>query len=529
MRVTESMMKIDSLAALQAAAEDEARATEKISSGKEVYKPSDDPLRFVTAARFKSALRGREQYVRNISDATRFLENNEAAVQRVVGLLQQTRTLLVRNGNDSYTTADLRLTAQELRQTLDSLIQFANSETVDGKIFGGTKTDTDPFEAVKDANGDVTHVIYRGNKTPMQRAIGENSTIDVNFIGSKLFQVDPDRIDSSFDVRYPGQAIGDVDDDGNSVADFPDGDATGYFTVQGRRISFDTANDSLLDIAARINDKAPEVTASVEGTLTGTATVAASAAATAATAGHLVVNGTTIAIPAGASLDQVVAAFNSVSGSTGVTASAEAVAGGYALRLDGGLEVDDTRSGSSDALRLLGATSGVPAPDNLSSRSPLAYRLRIASAEPDQLITDDEGSGRFLARLGIKDETANAPANNGAGATEDLSIFDVLIRAIDDLENGRFEAIRTDRLGELDRGLAHMNDAVGDIGGMARRLELAADREENLMAYAKKIISDNEDLDYGKAVSDLRQAQLKLQTALGAAGNLPLENLLKYF
>lgn len=420
MRVTQQMLKFESIAAMQNAENESIEIQNRIASGKDVNKPSDDPLRFVTAARFKSIVNSKEQNVRNISDARRYLDDNNFAVQSITELLQRTRILMLQSSNETLTTADMRINAVELRQSLEGLVQFANSSSVGGKIFGGSRTDADPFEVVRDANNTITDVIYRGDSAVTSRQIAEGTVVDLNIVGSKLFQVDADTARSSFSTSSPTEIIG------AATPAFPAGNTTGFFTLQGRRVYFDTTRDSLTDIAARINDKAPEMEASV---------------------------------------------------------------------------VQDSVTGRR--------------------------HLQIATREADQIFADDEGSGRFLERMGLTDGTPNAPANEGAGLFTDRSIFSVLIDAIENLENGNPGEARN-RIAELDRGLANLAAKGADIAATVADLENGERREEDFILQAREVISANEDLDLAKAVSDLRRAQVKLQTAVSASQNVPGVNLLQF-
>jgi len=424
MRVTESKMKLITLAAMRSTQDENAAAQSKLASGKEIYKPSDDPQRFVTSARLKSVVKSHDQYLRNISDAKRFIDNSETAVTKIVSLLQETRMLMVRASNETFTTTDLQLMGDEMRQQLDGLIQFANSDTVDGKIFGGTKTDVNPFEVKRDSDGNIIDVIYRGNRTKMKRTISEDSTIDVNYIGSELFQVDKDWMESS-----AGASVNPIlaPDEKLSAYFTNQEPKQGYFTVQDKRVWFDIENDSLNDIAARINDKVPEANATVE-------------------------------TPVGGS----------------------------------------------------------------------GYRLRIETKNEDQLIIKDEGAGRFFERMQMTDGTANSPANMGSGNQNDLSLFNVIINTIGNLERGEYSEISNTRIAELSRGLDRMDKVIGEIGGQAARLENTESRVKDILYLSKKSISENEDLEYGEAITRLRMSEFKLQLAISAAQNAPGQNLLKF-
>lgn len=255
MRVTLNSFKMSSIRDLLDVQNDVIKLEEKIASTKEVNMPSDDPLRFVTAAQYKSELRSRNQYLRDITDAEEYLENNQAVISRIKALLQSTRTLLVQASNDTMATADMQANAEQLRETLEDIVSAANSQGPDGKAFGGTATGSNPFEVVRDADGDITDVIYRGNSQSITRQISDSNSIPINRIGSQFFQVEPVTVTSSRVITAPDQPLDTV---GMALAE-----ETGSFNIQGHSIHFDIGTDSLNDIATRINQVAPEVEASV--------------------------------------------------------------------------------------------------------------------------------------------------------------------------------------------------------------------------------------------------------------------------
>lgn len=533
MRVSDRMFKIDSLRRIQSAQKAVSAATEQLSTGKEVYRASEDPLRYVTANRFRAVVESKEQHVRNIADVRRNMAENEAAIGRIRDLLQKTRTLLVQGSSETLTTADTRLIAADVRASLESIFQFSNDRNGEGYVFSGTRTDREPFEALRDANGHITEVLYRGNTTARNRAVAEGTEVETNLVGSRFFQVDPGVSVSAFTVEQPGQVIGEVDDDGNLVPDLADGPESGFFRVQDTRIWFNTAEDSLLDIAARINASGADARAWVRGELVGVDTAPAGTLSSAqdttgASAGTIAINGVEITIAANATLEEVVSAINAVSDETLVSAEVTNVTGGVALRLQGGAIIEDIGTGRSDALQRLGVTTGAPIPGNLQSRNPIAYQLEISSASTDQLRLDDEEANRFLERLGMTDGTHNAPNNIPVSSAEGRSIFRTLIDAIENLENGETAAIRIDRIPEFDRALERISAAHAEIGARIAQLDVSGNREEEFILQAKKTISEAVELDISDAVIRLQIAQLRLQAAIGAASNLPVSSLLNY-
>lgn len=520
MRISTGMMKLESIRNLTDVEKDLVDVQTRIARGVEVTKPSDDPLRYGISAKFKSSKKVHEQAVRTIGDAKRMTEINDNAVSRVMEVLQRTRILFLQGQNETLTTNDQKLIAKEMRQMLETLVQLANSGDIGRKLFGGTNTDADPFEVTRDSAGEITDVTYRGDRSALRRQIGENAEVDVNFVGSRIFQIFPDTAVSTFTSTSPGATF--------ASQGLAAGDTTGFFTLQEKRVYFDTATDSLVDIRARINDKVPEVNASVTGSLLGTATVASASAASAATAGSITLNGQSISIAAGASLNTVVTAINNVAGSTGVTASAATVSGGFALQLDGGPEIVDTGLGTSNALTLLGATSGGASPTNLTSRNALSYRLQIQTDDPDLIFADDEGSGGFLRRLGIVDGSDATPANIPDAQRSGASLFQMYIDAVKNLDGGQNVSLQTTRMTEIDAAVRQFSDLRSDLAALTARIDESENREREFIIQNQTVIRDNEDLDLAVALSDLQRLQQKLQSAIGAAQNLPFKNLLSF-
>ena len=73
-----------------------------------------------------------------------------------------------------------------------------------------------------------------------------------------------------------------------------------------------------------------------------------------------------------------------------------------------------------------------------------------------------------------------------------------------------------------------MDKVIGEIGGQAARLENTESRVKDILYLSKKSISENEDLEYGEAITRLRMSEFKLQLAISAAQNVPGQNLLKF-
>src|SRR3972149_1255540 len=152
---------------------------EKLSSGKQINRPSDDP----SGTRKVLGLRAEELQVQQ------FLDNTETAKERITftsntldsiqELFLKVKDLAIQAGNDTLGQSDRNIIANELDELLESVLQNANTDNNGRYIFSGTKTLTSAFTATRDNNGNNEEIKYQ---------IGPNTFIQINLPGGKLFQ-----------------------------------------------------------------------------------------------------------------------------------------------------------------------------------------------------------------------------------------------------------------------------------------------------------------------------------------------------
>lgn len=131
-------------------------------------------------------------------------------------------------------------------------------------------------------------------------------------------------------------------------------------------------------------------------------------------------------------------------------------------------------------------------------------------AEP----TFDTNDVRFELAKGIHVEV-NMKGETVFGSGEN-SVFAILDRLETALQTDGDEGI-TDFIDEIDVGLQQFLTARSEIGARMNRLEFMEDRIDGQEVMAKRIMSDNEDVDFEKVVMDLK-AQEAIHTAAMAVG-----------
>src|SRR6185295_6312745 len=184
MRVSNDTLRSAFLAALDAAQRRVIDTQEKVSSGKRVNKPSDDPVAAARIAHLDASLSRLDQYKSNSDFARNQLGLEESALNDVVSGLQRVRELALQGNNSTTSFSDRKDIASEVRQTRDALLALANITDVDGRhLFGGYVEAATPF--TKTASGAV---VYNGDQGQRTLQISDSRFVAINDSGAEVFQ-----------------------------------------------------------------------------------------------------------------------------------------------------------------------------------------------------------------------------------------------------------------------------------------------------------------------------------------------------
>ncbi len=140
----------------------------QLTSGKRVLRPSDDPAAAAQVERALAAATRSEGQQRALDSARNSMALSESALGDAGNILQQAREMMVSGGNGTYTDAERKTVADNLRGLRNDLLAVANRGDGSGRyLFGGQGSDGPPL---LDASGGV---VYGGTSGGMQAATGE--------------------------------------------------------------------------------------------------------------------------------------------------------------------------------------------------------------------------------------------------------------------------------------------------------------------------------------------------------------------
>jgi flagellar hook-associated protein 3 FlgL len=186
-RITTGMISRGVLTDLNEVANRLTQTQRKMSSGKELTRPSDDPFAVGRALGLRTDLEGIGQYRRNTDEASGWSSATDTALGTIGNIAQRARELLVRGASDTSPPSAREAIAQEIDQLLLAAKQEGNATYAGRALFAGTATDVKPYDSRPYAAGPppVGLDAYGGDGGDVVRSIGPGVAVAVNVRGSE--------------------------------------------------------------------------------------------------------------------------------------------------------------------------------------------------------------------------------------------------------------------------------------------------------------------------------------------------------
>ncbi|MBI3985362.1 MAG: flagellar hook-associated protein FlgL [Lentisphaerae bacterium] len=165
---------------------------EKVTSGKQILVPSDDPGAYETILRIRSQQSALQQKITNSDNLSLDLSISDGVLSNITDMLHRTSELVVMASDGSKAPADRVDMGLEVDMMLNQLVDLANSNLGGRYIYGGLRTDTPPYTIVTNAEGRITAVNYQGNTGVREVEINQNipgssaNKVDANIPGSDI-------------------------------------------------------------------------------------------------------------------------------------------------------------------------------------------------------------------------------------------------------------------------------------------------------------------------------------------------------
>ncbi len=119
----------------------------KLSTGRSVNRPSDDPVRAAAILTLDSRLERAEQRLRNLSHADTSLNLLDSALSEVSDIVLEAKSISSQQSNVGSSPAERKGQALVVQSLLDGLFETVNRKSISGHLFGGSAPAKRPVEA----------------------------------------------------------------------------------------------------------------------------------------------------------------------------------------------------------------------------------------------------------------------------------------------------------------------------------------------------------------------------------------------
>lgn len=157
--------------------------SKQVSTGKKLLQPSDDTVATVASLRLKRINENLDTYLRNMDFASNVLDVAETALRNISEAGTEVRVEIIRLLNTGvFDKEDGMVLRDYFQQMRDYILKNANVSIGDTRLFGGVKSQTDPF----DSNG-----IYQGQTQETVIPVASGVEVNTTFDGSRYVGINP--------------------------------------------------------------------------------------------------------------------------------------------------------------------------------------------------------------------------------------------------------------------------------------------------------------------------------------------------
>lgn len=178
-RVTHQTVQRSTLGNLQQNLSTMADLQAKMSSGKNINVPSDDPAGASDMLRLRGEQRAQTQFARNADDGNGWLTTVDSALTSSLATMRRTRDLVVQGGNGGLGATSREALAAEVDGLRAALLEQANTTYLGRSVFAGTSDAGAAFTAG-----------YTFTGTPgssVERRVADNTTVRVDADGAAVY------------------------------------------------------------------------------------------------------------------------------------------------------------------------------------------------------------------------------------------------------------------------------------------------------------------------------------------------------
>lgn len=160
---------------------------------------------------------------------------------------------------------------------------------------------------------------------------------------------------------------------------------------------------------------------------------------------------------------------------------------------------------------------------------PVTNGINISTTDAHQLWLDDI-KGTVFTDLGVINDNSQRPPYNLNASTRVSggSLFDSVIALRDAMLEGDIESIGSQVLNSIDGGLDTLVTRLAETGSLYERAQNSIARAQTNELNVTSMISREGDLDFTKAITDMKMLEYVQQASLSQAGKMYQSSMLNY-
>lgn len=464
---------------------------EKISTEKNINRPSDDPIGTNDILNFRTIITSIEQYQSNITDANIWLNLTTTNLSGLRDIVDQARSIIMSESGASGSAETRQSSATTLSSLMDEALSLLNAKSGDNYIFGGSSTDIQPFSTAYAASSVSSAVAATSNSFNGIVASGGTYTGTENKSYVLKIVTGGPLVNATYQVSGDGgKTWGSVQTDLTAAAALGDG-ITLNFTAGSQNMA---ANDTF-----RINGYA---------------------------AGYYRGNDD--------KLNTVIGKNNSmdynISGAeafTGQFASASVINGGTGITFDGSIVLTRGPVGWS-----ITNQTGYPAM-TITSQSTDTLSINADGVGADDITIrltgkwNENDTINFSPTAGIT--SGEIPVTfNGSGDIDFLSALNALKRALEEPDQARATKLISVQFDNISRIETKMLQYETQAGAKMNSLETTSSNHDTTKLQVTNMLADIETADLTKLIMEFQMKQIAMQASYSMASQIGKMTIMDY-
>jgi len=183
MRVTSNSFPTALQYQLESLATKQAKLQSQAATGQRFRSPSEDPRATRKVMELQQETRRISQYNENIDLSSEKLNSVYGAIQALKKVSDRAGELAAMV-DDMKSKDQLAAYRQEVNQLIEQSVQIGNTNNQFGYVFGGTRSNTEAYNVIRNENGEISGVEYQGATETVGIEIAKGSEISVEMPGS---------------------------------------------------------------------------------------------------------------------------------------------------------------------------------------------------------------------------------------------------------------------------------------------------------------------------------------------------------